>query len=314
MRRYAYNSGHSGADGKSKPPFTLQFTGRAPWPIIWGREMVKREEGNKKQAALWKAHDINGLECFRAQNMIHQFHRHSHEGYTIGVIENGFGDNNYKGSVFHLAPGKIVVMNPDEVHTGRAVSKHPWSYRMFYIHQDTFKAMLPEGSFLPFFHGLCFEDHYWFDKLQSLHCLLEIKADTLEQQTQFIKIFSSFIQAHGKVFSRFDFGNEPKAIGRIKDFINAHFRENVSMDELTGITQLSRGYLIRSFQRCVGIPPHTYLIQTRIEHAKRLLANKEPVAQVAFETGFSDQSHLTRHFKSIAGITPKQYAIGAIPQ
>jgi AraC-like ligand binding domain len=68
--------------------------------------MIKEKGENQKHAASWKVGDINGLECFRACNMIHQFRRHSHEGYTIGVIEDGFGDNNYRGSVFHLTPGK----------------------------------------------------------------------------------------------------------------------------------------------------------------------------------------------------------------
>jgi AraC-like DNA-binding protein len=272
--------------------------------------MIKTQGDNRKHVASWNVRDIKGLECFRAYKMIHHFRRHSHEGYTIGVIEDGFGDNNYRGSVFHLGPGKIVVMNPDEVHTGYVVSEHPWSYRMFYINQETFKHMLPEKSFLPFFHGLCFEDKYWFEKLRTLHCLLEAKVDILEQQTQFIEILSAFTQAHGKVSSPVASGNEPKAVSRIKDFINAHFHQNVSIDDLVRITQLSRSYLIRSFKRCVGIPPYTYLIQTRIKHAKKLLSKKIPVAQVAYEMGFSDQSHLTRHFKSITGITPKQYAIG----
>ena len=264
----------------------------------------------KEHAASWNVRDINGLECFRACNMIHQFRRHSHEGYTIGVIEDGFGDNDYRGSVFHLAPGKIVVMNPDEVHTGHVVSEHPWSYRMFYINQETFKNILPEESFLPFFRGLCFEDKYWFKKLRNLHCLLETTADTLEQQTQFIEVFSNFAHVYGKVTSPVVSGNEPKAVSRIKDFISDHFDQNISIDDLARITQLSRAYLIRSFQRHVGIPPYAYLIQTRIKHAKKLLIRKMPVAQVAYEMGFSDQSHLTRHFKSITGITPKQYATG----
>lgn len=92
---------------------------------------MKTQGNNKKHVTSWNVHGINGVECFRANNMIHHFRRHSHEGYTIGVIENGFGDNNYLGSVFHLASGKIVVMNPDEVHTGNVISEHPWSYRMF---------------------------------------------------------------------------------------------------------------------------------------------------------------------------------------
>ncbi len=272
---------------------------------------MKKSQGETKgRTAAWNVRHINGLECFRADNMIHHFRRHSHEGYTIGVIEDGFGDNHYRGSVFHLAPGKIVVMNPDEVHTGTVVSEHPWSYRMFYISEETFKAILPEKAHLPFFCGLCFEDKYWFEKLRSLHCLLETKTDTFEQQAQFAEILSAFARVYGRVSTPPVSGNEPKAISDIKAFLNACFQQNVRIDDLVKITQLSRAYLIRSFRQSVGMPPYAYLIQTRIKHAKKLLAEKMPVAHVAYETGFADQSHLTRHFKSITGTTPKQYAIG----
>ncbi|MGD8562909.1 MAG: AraC family transcriptional regulator [Desulfarculaceae bacterium] len=275
--------------------------------------MTPAPTDGKKYTALWDVEDIKGLECFRAYNMIHQFRRHSHEGYSIGVIEDGFGDNNYRGSVFHLAPGKIVVMNPDEVHTGQVVSDHTWSYRMFYINQETFRRILPQKSLLPFFRGLCFEDKIWFNRLQALHRLLQGRADTLEKQTRFIDVLATFAQAHGKVASAPDPGREPKAVSLIKDYIHAHFNQNISINELVRITRLSRAYLIRCFRHSVGIPPYAYLIQTRIRHAQKLLAKKTPVAQVAYEMGFSDQSHFTRHFKNIIGITPKQYAIGHHP-
>ena len=275
--------------------------------------MVTAKDAGTRPASSWSVSGINGLECFRAANMVHHFRRHSHEGYTIGVIEEGFGDNRYRGSVFHLAPGKIVVMNPDEVHTGNVVSERPWSYRMFYINQETFRHMLPEGSVLPFFKGLCFKNDYWFDKIRTLHCLLEIGTDTLEQQTRAIQVLSSFARAHGKTPDPDEPGKEPRAVGRIKDFIDANFQQNVSIDDLVELTQLSRAYLIRSFQRSVGIPPYTYLIQALIKQAKKLLARRVPVAQVAYEMGFADQSHLTRLFKSITGITPKQFAVGHYP-
>lgn len=272
--------------------------------------MAKTSNGNYKCASSWNVADMDGLECFRAHNMIHNFRRHSHEGYTIGVIEDGSGDNNYRGSVFHLSPGKIVVMNPDEVHTGCVISKRPWSYRMFYIGQELFREMLPEKSKPPFFQGLCFENEYWFNKLLALHRLLESRAEDLARQNVLFQVMAEFARSQGKAPDPGDAGREPKAVNLVKEFIDANCQRNISINELAKITQLHRAYLIRSFRDWVGIPPHVYLMQTRIKHAKRLLAQKVPVAQVAYEMGFSDQSHLTRQFKSFTGITPRQYAIG----
>ncbi len=64
---------------------------------------------------------------------------------------------------------------------------------------------------------------------------------------------------------------------------------------------------MRVFRQETGLPPHTYLIQLRINQAKAHLQAGETIAEVAAATGFSDQSHLTRRFKRIVGVTPGQY-------
>ncbi len=69
----------------------------------------------------------------------------------------------------------------------------------------------------------------------------------------------------------------------------------------------SPAHLVRCFTRTFGIAPHAYVLGRRIEAARRLLLEGEPIAQVAAHVGFCDQSHLTRHFKRHVGTTPGQY-------
>ena len=61
-------------------------------------------------------------------------------------------------------------------------------------------------------------------------------------------------------------------------------------------------------RRAYGLPPYMYLEQLRIERARVLLRAGTPTSHVAYETGFSDQSHLTRRFKRVVGVPPGQYA------
>ncbi|MDJ0570973.1 MAG: helix-turn-helix domain-containing protein [Pleurocapsa sp. MO_192.B19] len=68
--------------------------------------------------------------------------------------------------------------------------------------------------------------------------------------------------------------------------------------------------LLRVFRQTLGLPPHAYLVQVRITQAKKLLARRISIAEVAAETGFTDQSHLHRHFKRVVGVTPGQYVKG----
>ena len=71
---------------------------------------------------------------------------------------------------------------------------------------------------------------------------------------------------------------------------------------------LSPYYLLRAFRAEVGMPPYTYLENVRIRYTQRLIKAGKPLAEVAAEVGFSSQSHMTRQFKKIIGVTPGQYA------
>ena len=71
---------------------------------------------------------------------------------------------------------------------------------------------------------------------------------------------------------------------------------------------MSPFHLVRSFKKELGLPPHVYLTQLRLQEAKHLLAQGDSLAETAAAVGFYDQSALSRHFKKIYGVTPGRYA------
>ncbi|MDJ0597045.1 MAG: helix-turn-helix transcriptional regulator, partial [Pleurocapsa sp. MO_226.B13] len=78
--------------------------------------------------------------------------------------------------------------------------------------------------------------------------------------------------------------------------------------ELAALVQISPSYFSILFKQATGITPHQYVIQCRIERAKELLRQSDlAIADVALRLGFSHQSHLSRHFKRLVGVTPKQF-------
>ena len=101
-----------------------------------------------------------------------------------------------------------------------------------------------------------------------------------------------------------------ESVRLVREYLHAHYSKNVSIEELTGLAYLNRAYLIRSFKKMVGLTPYAYLLQVRVEQAKKLLVQGFTPAQAAVEVGFTDQSHLNRHFKAITGLTPGRYATG----
>ncbi len=101
--------------------------------------------------------------------------------------------------------------------------------------------------------------------------------------------------------------------GRIRDaveYLDTHVDEDISLEDLCGVTGLRRRQTITAFRRETGLPPHVWHLQRKIERVKALLRQGMSPAAAAAETGFADQSHMGRHFAAILGITPAAYARG----
>ncbi|MFN8487266.1 MAG: AraC family transcriptional regulator [Caldilineaceae bacterium] len=95
---------------------------------------------------------------------------------------------------------------------------------------------------------------------------------------------------------------------QVREFIEANFSREIGLAELAAALNFSPDYFARQFKRSLGITPHQYLTQVRVEQAKRLLEQgKLAVSEVAAQVGFYDQSHLTHHFKRQYGVPPKVY-------
>jgi AraC-like DNA-binding protein len=103
-------------------------------------------------------------------------------------------------------------------------------------------------------------------------------------------------------------GLPPAALNRIREYIEAHLSDSIELVQLSAIAGLSVFHFARQFKQSVGVSPHHYLVGKRIERAKELLAGTNlSLSEIAFATGFSDQSHLTRHFRQMIGLAPGQF-------
>ena len=100
-------------------------------------------------------------------------------------------------------------------------------------------------------------------------------------------------------------GLPPALRNRICDFIEEHIGEKISLRALSSVAGLSPNHFARAFQQSVGMPPHRYLLRRRLEHVEQMLREtKLPLSQIALAVGFSDQSHLARHFRRLTGVPP----------
>jgi transcriptional regulator GlxA family with amidase domain len=102
--------------------------------------------------------------------------------------------------------------------------------------------------------------------------------------------------------------NISPSIRAVIDFIEQNFADPIPLADLASLCGLSLHRFVTVFRSQVGIPPHQYVCRTRVKQARALLRQGIPPAAVALDTGFCDQSHLSRHFKRQCGITPGHFA------
>jgi len=101
---------------------------------------------------------------------------------------------------------------------------------------------------------------------------------------------------------------EPPAVRLAREYLEAHCASVVRLSTLAALTGLSAFHLVHVFRAAVGVPPYAYLVQCRARRAAALLREGHGVSAAACLAGFSDQSHLTRVFKRVLGVTPGRYA------
>jgi AraC-like DNA-binding protein len=266
----------------------------------------------KETAKYWCADDIGDLELLKATYISHTFSRHTHAGYVVGMIERGVQVFYYRGKMHAATPGDVVVINPDEVHTGYSGSDSGWTYRMFYpsieILRQVADGIKDSAGDMPHFKEAVIKDRRLAYEIKWLHGLLETSQSALDRQGAFYDVMGRLILRHAcNAPALKTTGGQHRIIKSAVDYIHNNLCENISLEELSRHAGLSPFYFSRMFRQYTGLPPHAYRKQQRVLLAKQLLRSNMPIAQVAVESGFSDQSHLTRFFKQIVGVTPGQY-------
>ena len=253
---------------------------------------------------------IGSVDLFQFADYRHAFPRHSHERLTIGVFGEGNGSIRFRNGAWHAMSGSILAIAADETHSAEPLRGGGWTYRTFYPSDEFVRhAFGVVDSELKFTMPII-DDASLSQRLLHLHVALEQRAPTLEIDVRIIDTFRQVGRQYGCADGAKRVKSAPDSIARARSFIDVNFCRAISLTELSAVAELSPFHFVRSFRKTVGIPPHAYLTQARANRARDLLLTGETVSGTAFRCGFSDQSHLTRVFKRIFGITPGAYVSG----
>jgi AraC-like DNA-binding protein len=261
--------------------------------------------------------NLDGLEVMRARWVKHSFRPHAHDFYTVSLNYSGGGAFDCRGTLRDAMPGTCNLMAPGDLHTGRATCEVGWIYRNLHIdpallstllHGLEYRGPAPVG-----FKAPIARDPSLAGRLTQVFACLEDGSSLLQNESLLLSVVERLVTDHiAPAHSSGEVGWEHGAVTRVRDWLDAHFEENVSIHALADLVGLSPWYLVRVFRKRLGVPPHRYQTIVRVNRARVLLLAGARISEAAYSAGFCDQSHLNRCFKSVLGIAPGKYLAGSV--
>jgi AraC-like DNA-binding protein len=260
-----------------------------------------------QDAAEFKRPARPGIELYRARIVHHAFDPHTHEAFGLGAIESGVERFRYRGGE-HLAPADtLVLMNPDELHTGRAETEHGWRYRMLYLDAEVLAQVTGERGW--HFAQPTVHDVRTARRMSRLLAAMWNAPDALATDCALVDLLE-MLRPHARIgmarpastASRTD-----AALARAHALIQERFAEPLTLEQLAHEAALSPFHFLRRFKQRYHVTPHQMLMAVRLFRAKQQLAAGLSPASVAADVGLVDQPHLTRRFARMYGVTPARY-------
>lgn len=229
---------------------------------------------------------------------------HRHDTYTFALTLEGVQCFSYRGDQRHSLPGGVVVLHPDELHDGHAVTDDGFRYRSIYLDPALIQSVLG-GHELPFIQSGTSTDFRLALALRPLLDDYQRPLDALEFQDAVYGLATTLrdLTSTACSFKHPDY----LAAERGRQYLIAHWDGAVTMQDLEQETGRSRWQLSRDFRSLYGTSPYRYLTMRRLERARTLMNQGHDLADIAVTCRFADQSHLTRQFRKAFGITPSRW-------
>ena len=249
------------------------------------------------------------LEVYRFAGIAQPFPNHFHEHYVLGLVEHGQRTLCCKKREYALQPGDILLFNPGDSHGCTQSDGGTFAYRAFNIPQSTMLALAEElidSLTLPRFAQNVLRDDTLADCLRSLHELVLQGRSDFQKEELLLYLFSALLDRCGQ-FPAYDSSACAQEVEAVCSFIQQHYAEHLTLEQLCRCAGLSRSTLLRTFVQTKGVTPYRYLEAIRIQKARQLLGQGLSPAEAALRTGFADQSHFTKTFSRFIGLTPGLY-------
>lgn len=240
--------------------------------------------------------------------------KHAHEEYSIGVTIRGRQDFFCCNSFHKSTPGCVMVFNPEDIHDGHSGIEQDLEYTMLYIHPDEisplFQSLGYKGKNTLRLQGTLFDDPMLRYRVLSMaESLRSDNLSRIEYDSELYLLAQVLVKHHGSLDLLQNHSRTDSLLTRAKDYIITNLSNDISVDQIAAAANISKFHFIRMFRAQFGITPHQYVLNCRINNARKVLQTGVSATQAATESGFADASHLNRNFKKVFGMTPKQFQL-----
>lgn len=240
------------------------------------------------------------------------FPNHFHDYYVIGFLKRGKAVLSCKNKQYIISSKNIMLLNPKDNHESLNKKNQIMSYICLHIKPEILERIYKEltgKSEQPYFHENVILDEQAEINLKKLYKLImlpEDKQEKLKKEELFLFLISNLIEKYS-TSSKISIPECHNEIEKICKFMETHYEEKLSLNQLCVYSGLSKSTLLRAFVKNKGITPYKYFTALRIEKAKEFLEKGVSITDTTFLTGFSDQSHFTNFFSTLVGVTPAVY-------
>lgn len=245
-----------------------------------------------------------GIEAYSFTGVSQNFPNHFHDYYVVGLIEEGQRTMVVNNQPYRLEPGDLLTFNPYDNHSCEGIDGSRLTYHCLNLKKEIFQPFT--GAELPKFLAPMQAQTELAEDFRQLHQLIMQEGDKEEKETLFILLIEELLQKYTQETPT-EAINAPEPVTVICEYLEAHYDQKITLDQLCQLVHLNKHSLVRQFTREKGITPYRYLETFRIVKAKELLEQGCSLIETADRTGFYDQSHFTNFFSRFIGLTPNQY-------
>ena len=250
------------------------------------------------------------IEAYNLSGIVQRFPNHFHEYYVIGFVEGGKRRMWCKNCEYDVVAGDMILFNPRDNHFCEPINGEILDYRAINIKPEIMSKAVKEitgSDYLPYFTQNVVRQSDIIHSLRDFYNAVVRHAPRLEREETLFFLLEQILEECTAPFGETGRSEPDQQIKALCLYMDNHYTENITLDEMLTMTSFGKSYLLRSFTKQVGVSPYRYLQTVRLDRAKKLLEQNVAPIDAAVMAGFSDQSHFTKFFKEFIGLTPKQY-------